>query len=193
MFARLELVLLAGLALSWAVSALLYRALRQARAEADHRRRLDPQTGVFDRTHLEYEIEALTSASRRSGACWAALVIEVDGQAERAERYGAEATEQAMRSVAGTIRQAVRGGDIIGRWSEHELLVILRDTDVTSAMKVAERIRGAVDRDTTVSVGAEIGMFYEPADVVESARSAVANARAAGGDQVVMAGSWPTA
>jgi two-component system cell cycle response regulator len=55
-----------------------------------------------------------------------------------------------LRSLATAVRAQLREGDLIGRWGGEEFLVVLRDTDLDTAMLVAEKIRKCVEVTETV-------------------------------------------
>jgi diguanylate cyclase (GGDEF)-like protein len=66
-----------------------------------------------------------------------------------------------LRKVAKIIQKSVRDTDIASRWGGEEFIVILGDTEIHTAIAVAERIRSSVQHDmreqgVTVSCGVSV-------------------------------------
>lgn len=59
-------------------------------------------------------------------------------------RYGPNIVDLLLRDVAAAVKGAIRTEDIVGRWGQDLFIFVLPDTDVYSAVRVAEKIRGAV-------------------------------------------------
>jgi diguanylate cyclase (GGDEF)-like protein/putative nucleotidyltransferase with HDIG domain len=51
--------------------------------------------------------------------------------------------DRAVQAIAGAVRKALRGGDLLFRYSHNELVVLLTHTDEDTAAVVADRIRAA--------------------------------------------------
>lgn len=49
-----------------------------------------------------------------------------------------------LRNVANTISSSIRVEDVCGRWGGEEFLLLLPDTDLDAAVRVAEKLRQAV-------------------------------------------------
>src|SRR4051812_44027767 len=107
------------------------------------------------------------------------------------------ATPRATRvlSHAGAVaREAVRGGDFIGRLGGEEFLVLLPDTDLEGARTAAEKLRlalrdadlGGLGRPVTASLGvaAARGSEERLRELVSDADAALYRAKAAGRDRV---------
>ncbi len=103
---------------------------------------------------------------------------------------------ESLSLVAAVLGEALRLPDRFGRYEEDEFLLVLPQTRVDDAFRVAERLQqaitAAIGRATgpgpvpvTISLGvAEFGRGQDLEKFVATARSALASARAAGGNQV---------
>lgn len=89
------------------------------------------------------------SGGRRQGAL---LVIEIDDFRAINAKFGHAWGDEVLKSVAGTIKAAVRAGDLVGRIGGEEFGIFLPGTSRENAERVAERIRGTVS-DTILEPG----------------------------------------
>ena len=141
------------------------------------------------------------SRARRYGSGAALLLIDVDRYARLCEARGPHAGDVVLSELLRLTAPALRPADILTRFSETQMAVLLAQSDATGALDVAERIReraeqievklesGAVPPQklrVTVSVGVA---HLRPAHLslqalIEDAEDAVAAARLGGGNCV---------
>ncbi len=170
---------------------------------ADH----DPLTGVFNRRRFEVDLGEHVSRCARHGAQGALMVLDLDGFKGVNDRFGHEAGDALIVSVAGLLRGELQVTDVLGRLGGDEFAVLLPHADRARAAAVARRVLHALREDTarpgrtramhtTASVG--IAMFadeqgpHEAADV--RADGAMYAAKNAGGDRFAFSGDRaPTA
>ena len=87
------------------------------------------------------------------------LMLDLDHFKTINDTRGHPAGDDALRALAGVMRQAARETDILGRYGGEEFVVILPQTDANSAWTVAERLRAAVEAaegplsTVTISIG----------------------------------------
>jgi len=60
------------------------------------------------------------------------------------DKYGHDGGDDVLREFAARLRKTIRGTDVMCRYSSEEFAIVLPDSDLTAAKKVAERIRNAV-------------------------------------------------
>lgn len=159
----------------------------------------DPLTGLADRRQFDaslgYEFKRAVRSKRPLGL----VLIEIDQFYQYATHYGARQADICLRNVA----QAVQGvprrtGDIVARYGETEIAVLLPLADGAGALRVASQIMEAVralgltdaGRDNgmlTVSAGAAaftMDDLYNPLELTRRATRALADARLYGGDRM---------
>jgi two-component system, cell cycle response regulator len=118
--------------------------LEAMNAELDRVARIDSLTGMYNRRHVEDQLEACVSAARRHKLPLAVLRVDVDGLQEINARQGKLAGDDALRQISTAIRSALRLEDSLGRWAGEEFLAVLPTTDADGALVVAQRLRKRV-------------------------------------------------
>jgi diguanylate cyclase (GGDEF)-like protein len=180
----------------------LVRCLRRTSRLAEETRRLaelsrtDGLTELSNRLHLEEQLAAAVSASRRHGHPLSVLFIDIDSFKHINDAFGYEAGDEVLRAVADRLRATIRTEDVLGRWGGEEFVVILPATDLAGGVTSAERLRDAIDGELIVVAGIEVHVTVsvgcatdgrDPADLIRQASRALRQAKLAGRNRVVAA------
>ena len=119
----------------------------------------DGLTGLLNHRALHERLaEEFVRASRHSQPL-SLLMLDLDHFKAINDARGHLAGDDALRALAGVLRQAARESDILARCGGEEFAVILPQTDADGALPVAERMRAAVEAadgplaSVTVSIG----------------------------------------
>jgi diguanylate cyclase (GGDEF)-like protein len=159
--------------------------------------RHDPLTGIGNRRALSDDLGMYRTLQREAGEEIAVLLCDVDHFKSYNDRFGHLAGDQALCMIAATARGALRAQDAAYRFGGEELLLILRGAGSKDALKVAERIREAVqhaafvhpladDGVLTVSIGLACGA-EQPEELLARADTALYQAKETGRNRVVAA------
>lgn len=143
---------------------LLRRELRRrATAEADLARlsMTDALTGLPNRRQFDHFLAREWRRTSRTGARLSMLLIDADHFKDLNDQLGHVYGDEVLRRLAAVIDGAVRRqGDLASRYGGEEFAVIMPDTDVAGARRVAETIRSRVAQmafgngvQLTVSIG----------------------------------------
>lgn len=117
----------------------------------------DPLTSLYNRRFLSEYLEKEIDKSKRNGAPLSVIMIDLDDFKKLNDRYGHEVGDVALKIVAGTIDKQVRKGDIAARFGGEEFLLVLPDSDKAGAVKMADRIREALEHmPVTTSKGGRL-------------------------------------
>ncbi len=138
----------------------------------------DQLSGLANRKHFDQSLERTMVAARRRGEPLSLVMCDIDHFKEFNDTYGHQTGDQVLRLVGSAIRNSVKGRDIAARYGGEEFAVILPDTDIDSAVMVANQIRTAVmakeliKRSTGESLGRITMSFgvagFTPEDTVET-------------------------
>ncbi len=153
-----------------ALSVLIYIGLlamagERAHSQVERLALTDPLTGLVNRRGIGILAERLTRLPASLHRTAAVLVCDIDRFKAINDTHGHEAGDAVLRQFAtrlsGTFR---RRTDIVGRWGGEEFLIVLPDTPLAEALRLAERFRRSVEEtpfdldgrplDVTVSIGA---------------------------------------
>ncbi|HQU78095.1 MAG TPA: GGDEF domain-containing protein [Azonexus sp.] len=140
-------------------------ALQKALAEAEekvsrlhHKTSTDQLTGLTSFSSLMEQLEQQVrkAEERRQPLC--VLMADLDYFKNVNDTYGHLVGDMVLRHTAKRIRAAVRDFDIAGRFGGEEFTVILKNTDISLAQVVAERIRDEIGSTPMHVKGANISI-----------------------------------
>lgn len=147
----------------------------------------DPLTGLRNRRGLQQLLDTEISRYHGSRAPLSLLAIDVDHFKAYNDDFGHAAGDEALQLMAALLERHMRDGDFVARYGGEEFVVGLPDTSDTGAKVLAERIRGAIQRNAwplrpvTVSIGSAV---YQPGmtakSLFEAADGALYDAKEAG-------------
>lgn len=118
----------------------LRESLRNAAAQADASH--DELTGLANRRGLEQRAAEIWTRPDRVATV---ILIDIDHFKPFNDRYGHLAGDNCLRQVAGLLRQLCPAEGLAVRYGGEELLVLLHDVDLFSALRLAERMRRAIE------------------------------------------------
>ncbi|MBL9097172.1 MAG: GGDEF domain-containing protein [Alphaproteobacteria bacterium] len=159
----------------------------------------DALTGLANRRCFDDRVREATVAARREGKPLSLLIGDVDHFKKFNDTYGHATGDQVLRLVAQCFKQNVKGRDTAARFGGEEFCVILPETALADAAKLAEQIRASVEskkivkRSTgetlgsiTLSLGAaQLVAGEEIADLINRADACLYAAKRAGRNRVL--------
>jgi diguanylate cyclase (GGDEF)-like protein len=154
---------------------------------------LDPLTGLLNRTALESRIVELEQQARLNGASVCFVACDIDGFKLVNDNYGHDRGDTVLRAVAYEMRKRLRSFDLAYRLGGEEFLIVLPDVDLSSGLKLAERMRSGLEEarpdglGLTMSFGvsAGAGEQAEFRSLFKAADAALYEAKRAGRNRVV--------
>lgn len=164
---------IAACVMGWALSVLLWRKFtiitRQQRqletvhAESQLRQkelerltRLDGLTGLFNRnTFVELSKQELRRAQRQ-GSATAILLMDLDHFKRINDTWGHPAGDAVLKHVAHMAASTVRSTDLVGRLGGEEFMVLLPNTSLEAARRLAEKLRHRLESTPTAWEGGTI-------------------------------------
>jgi diguanylate cyclase (GGDEF)-like protein len=128
----------------------------------------DPLTGELNRTHLIASLaEVIEEAVRFRTQC-AFMLIGIDHLSRINDAFGFDVADAVISEVALRIRNKLRGGDVLGRFSGNKFGLVLKNCTVDDMNVAAERFLAGIRNEVVptssgpVSVTASIGAVSVP-------------------------------
>jgi serine/threonine-protein kinase len=84
------------------------------------------------------------SAAARLGLPFTAAIIDVEDLQGINTRHGLAVGDQLLRRIADSTRGLLRVEDIVGRWSGHEIAILLLGSTLEGAQRLVERLQAAL-------------------------------------------------
>jgi diguanylate cyclase (GGDEF)-like protein len=158
---------------------------------------MDPLTHLWNRRGASVLLKAALGNADQRATPLALALLDLDNFKRINDNNGHQTGDEVLRRVASRLLSSVRGDDAICRIGGDEFLVIMADTDVAVATRVAERIRQAITnqpiptRDGTMPMSVSVGCTVrQPKDssaveaLLERADQALRDSKAAGRNRV---------
>ncbi|VFQ47076.1 diguanylate cyclase domain-containing protein [Desulfoluna butyratoxydans] len=158
--------LLLALTISGLVHALLcsYRRIHLIALE-------DPLTGLSNRRLLEEHLSQLILLSRRKKKAFSLLYVDLDRFKPINDRFGHEAGDAVLTTLARRLKDNLRQSDIIARVGGDEFILLFHDMVTRhDAHAMASKVAGIIQAPVAlscgreISVGASIGISLYPDD-----------------------------
>jgi diguanylate cyclase (GGDEF)-like protein len=105
----------------------------------------DGLTELANRRQFEEALAAEISRAERFGGTLALILADLDDFKQVNDRYGHQAGDDVLREFADVLRDTVRDIDLAARYGGEEFAVLLPQTDLAGAQRVAERLRESME------------------------------------------------
>jgi diguanylate cyclase (GGDEF)-like protein len=168
---------------------------------------IDGLTGLANRRSFDEVFAKEWARAYRSGASVALLMIDADNFKSYNDRFGHQAGDVALKTIADCISTVSRRSrDLAARYGGEEFVVVLPETTAVEAAMIAEKIRSHVldlrsqqqnrlDSTPTISIGVSAIMprvGLETRDLLKAADSALYLAKEQGRNRCVVATNQPS-
>ena len=106
----------------------------------------DSLTGLYNHRHFQQVFSRELSRARRYDNTLAIIMIDVDDFKKFNDTYGHPHGDKVLAALGDLLTEALRSSDLAFRYGGEEFVVLLPETDLTSALQAAERLRELVER-----------------------------------------------
>jgi len=106
----------------------------------------DELTGLFNRRFLLQMLERECLRADRYGADLSLMMIDIDHFKHYNDRYGHLAGDRLLKIFAGRLQRIARKPDVVARYGGEEFVVLMPDTKLRMAVRMADRLRRDIER-----------------------------------------------
>lgn len=106
----------------------------------------DHLTGLLNRRCFDRTLDREIARSDRFGHALSLLMIDVDNFKSINDTFGHVYGDDVLKKVANSLKLHVREVDYVGRLGGDEFIVLLVETEISAAIKIAERMRNEVTK-----------------------------------------------
>jgi two-component system cell cycle response regulator len=159
----------------------------------------DQLTGLHNRRYMTGQLDSLVKRATMGGEPASALLIDIDFFKKINDTFGHDIGDEVLREFALRLASNVRAIDLPCRYGGEEFVVIMPETQLGDALRIAERIRNHVAGSpfrvgpgremltVTISIGvsATAGEGDTPEALLKRADEGVYQAKASGRNAVV--------
>lgn len=104
----------------------------------------DPLTGLYNRRHFDSQLEVILSDHLPKNLPVCLLLIDLDGFKFINDTYGHPFGDEVLRTTAQLLKQQVRRNDYIARLAGDEFAMVLKNTDVENATRIAQKLHDCI-------------------------------------------------
>ena len=179
--------------------------LKESNEELEQLLVVDEKTGLYNFRHFQRKLREEWQRAERYGTPLSLLFFDLDNFKQINDTHGHPAGDRALKEFATLVTGGARATDTAARYGGEEFAVILPHTDGPMAVRVAERIRAAVeefpflerDRPFRLTVSGGLATFPSTPEVesvdalVRAADQALYRAKDLGKNRIVSGGDNP--
>jgi len=114
----------------------------------------DHLTGLFARHYLNERI----ARRQKRDEIGSLILLDIDHFKKVNDTYGHQIGDSILQQVGKIIQTSIRDGDIAARWGGEEMAIYLPEVGFDVTVKVAERIRGRIEKETEPAVTISCGL-----------------------------------
>jgi diguanylate cyclase (GGDEF)-like protein len=127
----------------------LHNALAYQRAIEEARK--DPLTGVYNRGMFELLLRREVGLARRHQIPFSLIFADIDHFKTVNDVLGHACGDTVLKNFIACITECIRSTDILARYGGDEFIVLLNNTPIEGARRLAERIRRRVERSAVLA------------------------------------------
>lgn len=139
-----------------------WRQMQQSKADQEDLERMansDALTKLHNKQSILRTLDEQMKHAKRYQEPLGVIMLDIDHFREVNNQYGHIIGDDVLEKIAYLVRHTIRDADIAGRYGGEEFLIVLPQTDLSSAMEVAERIRKTIETaEMTDSQGSVFGI-----------------------------------
>ncbi len=131
--------------------------IRTLNAEVERSVTVDSVTGVYNRRYFMEQLTRELVRANRYATPMSLLIVDIDSFGRINDEYGHIVGDHVLTMVSDTVAESIRVADIVGRLGSNSFGIILPQTALCDASKIAEDVRMEIMED--VHFGIDMNVF----------------------------------
>lgn len=161
-------------------------------ARTERMARVDSLTGLLNRRSLDEILPSEVGRHSRYGGVFSMIILDLDSFKSLNDNYGHLAGDELLRQIGIIMKNTIREADQAFRYGGDEFAILLPQTSISAAYKVAERIRQQTFARIEIGsspISVSLGLASWPADgvgpndIIAAADVALYQAKRSGGNR----------
>lgn len=107
----------------------------------------DALTKLYNRAYFDETLSSITKNQRKADIDFALILTDIDHFKSINDNYGHQIGDEALKTVAQTLKKSLRENDVIARWGGEEFVIMLKNVTVKEAEMITEKLRSAVENE----------------------------------------------
>ncbi len=138
----------------------------------------DTLTGLHNRRYMMTQLKSLSARAVQGGEPVSVLLMDIDHFKHVNDGFGHQGGDEVLKEFAVRLATNVRAIDVACRWGGEEFAVVMPETRIEDAQRIAERIRmyvagsafriGADDERLNVTISIGVAATIGPDDTVDA-------------------------
>ena len=108
----------------------------------------DLLTGIFNRRQFNTFFEHFLAQKRRYGEPLSLIFCDIDHFKKINDTFGHDVGDKVLKELARVIKTNIRQSDIFARWGGEEFVILLPQTSLSDAVKLAKKLRQIIEAHT---------------------------------------------
>ncbi|MFJ7311821.1 diguanylate cyclase [Pseudomonas sp. NPDC098747] len=148
--------------------------LRLAHQDLEHISKTDSLTGLPNRRYFDATLTQEWSRACRTGNSLALILIDIDWFKQYNDHYGHVLGDECLRQIAELIGKNInRPADLAARYGGEEFVILLPETELAGALKIAEEVRSVIEASKIEHRGSTAGIVTISAGVASNHQDGV--------------------
>jgi len=113
----------------------------------------DQLTGIYNRYKLQDLFSIKSKFANRYNTPLSCIMFDIDNFKMVNDTFGHDIGDEVLKNLAKIVSNTIRETDIFARWGGEEFVILLPNTNINETIKIAEKIRIAVEEYNFHKVG----------------------------------------
>lgn len=141
-----------------------FRRNQRQRLKAEQMARIDPLTGLNNRRAFSELAEPNWQNAMRYQRPISVAILDLDEFKMINDQFGHKIGDLALESTAKALLGSIRTGDVLARWGGEEFIILMPETSLSEARKLAERLRLCIhhirikEKGVDIQLSASVGV-----------------------------------